>query len=262
MSCLWRIALGFGWFLAVAFAPSVVHADEAKESQGSPRNSSNEREGGLVSVSGTTDPETENRPPLVVVGPLLATVWRPSNSDVVSYGPGVGVGAFLMIPLTSWLLTRASFRQEFLSVSAPQGAIGIEGSPRPLDLSQPGLTGLAFSAEVEGVYRPFPRVSLRGGFGIAWARLVAPPPEAKGFYVDSERALAVSTLSLSLGAAYSLIPSWLELGFRVSGGLPFAQNGTFLVPLQVIVDGKIAHVDPLPATAALFDATLELGLVF
>jgi len=168
----------------------------------------------------------------------------------------------VMVPITEWLLTRASFRQELIPVSAPAGALGIEGPSRSLALSQPNLSALAFSAEAEGVYRPLSRLFLRAGVGVAWARVVAPPPEAENFYVDAERSLTVSTISLSLGAAYTLIPSWLELGLRVSGGLPFAQTGRMILPLQVVVDGELAHVDPLPEMAGLLDATLELGVVF
>lgn len=254
-ACLVAAALASGW-------SPLAHALEQEESARGEGDGTRETAVARVTLQGITEPQPKPKAARVVIGPLLAAVWRPSQSAAVSYGPGVAFGAFTMIPLTSWLLTRVSFRQEFLSVNAPFGSIGIEGSPRPLDLTQPGLSALAFSAEVEGAYRPIQRIALRGGFGIAWARMVAPPPQAENFYVDTERALAVSTVSLSLGAAYSLVPEWLELGFRVSGGLPFAQNGTFLLPLQVVVDGQIAHIDPLPATAALLDATLELGLVF
>lgn len=208
------------------------------------------------------EPEAETRPPRVVVGPLVATAFRPSRSDVIRYEPGIAYGAFVMIPLTEWLLTRASFRQELIPVSGSPGALGVQGPARPLELSQPNLSALAFSAEAEGIYRPLPRLSLRAGLGVAWARIVAPPPVGEDFYVDAERALTVSTISLSVGAAFTLIPSWLELGLRVSGGLPFAQTGRMILPLQVVVDGELAHVDPLPEMAGLLDATLELGVVF
>ncbi len=269
--------LGGGAFLAVS---PVARAESAPSEAGEPEPQSGAATGDPGSVpvdaepvSSTSrakvtplgqlvEPEARTRPPLVVIGPLLATVFRPSRSDAIRYEPGIAYGAFVMVPITEWLLTRASFRQELIPVSAPAGALGIEGPSRSLALSQPNLSALAFSAEAEGVYRPLSRLFLRAGVGVAWARVVAPPPEAENFYVDAERSLTVSTISLSLGAAYTLIPSWLELGLRVSGGLPFAQTGRMILPLQVVVDGELAHVDPLPEMAGLLDATLELGVVF
>lgn len=196
------------------------------------------------------------------VGAFVGWVSRPSDSDSIKYRPGVAYGGYLRPEITSWLGLRLFYREENLPVSVEPGAFDFEGETFDFDFRQPDLQIINLGGRFEPTWTVHPRLRLRAVAGWSWLRMRAPAPVAKGFEIKKTFRAAVQTeITLGAGLSFDVIRDWFDVGVDVAHSLPNSRTGDAYDDQQVIVDGQIRHIAPLPRLEAATDIIFHAGLI-
>lgn len=196
------------------------------------------------------------------VGGFVGWVHRPSKDSALNYRPGVAYGGYIRPEVTSWLGLRLFYREERLPVSVQPGAFDTEDDSFDFDFSQPDIEVINLGARLEPTWVVHPRFRLRAIAGWSWLRMSAGVPTADGFQMKRTFRSAVQTeVSLGVGLSVDIIQDWLDVGVDVARSFPSSQTGDAYERQQVIVDGEILHIAPLPRLRAGTDVIFSLGLV-
>jgi hypothetical protein len=87
-------------------------------------------------------------------------------------------------------------------------------------------------------------------------------PKADGFELKKTfRSAAQTEISLGGGLSLDIIQDWLDVGVDVTHGFPSSRTGDAYERQQVIVDGEIKHIAPLPRLQGSTDILFHAGLV-
>ena len=239
-------------------ADALTADPEAPESDSlAPLDPDSQRPGAVRQVD---EPFAPNR--WLDVGGFVGSAIRPNGSGPIQYKVGLAYGAYIRPEIKSWLGLTLYYRQESIPVSVEQGGFDYDGVSYSEDWQQPNLELVSLGFRVEPTWVVDPRLRLYGILGLGWARFIAPMPEAVGQdFGRSRRAAVELNYVVGAGAYFDLIPNWVNAGLSVSYGFVGNQSGTAYESLQIIKDGDITELAPLPQTQSVADVLFSLGLI-
>jgi hypothetical protein len=203
------------------------------------------------------------------LGAFVGVVHRPSGDDDIRYKPGVAYGGYLRPEITTWLDARIFYRQESIPVELSEGALDYGGESHNLDFHQPNLDVVSAGVRLEPVWVLHPRIRLRGIAGWSWLGFRAEMPEAPGYNEpeDGERGIggvrsAVETnFIFGAGMSLDLVKNWLDLSVDTTYSITASQTGSAYEPQQIVVDGQITHIAPLPKLQNSTDLIFSIGVI-
>jgi hypothetical protein len=147
-------------------------------------------------------------------------------------------------------------------VSIEPGAFDFEESTFDFDFTQPDLTIVNLGARLEPTWTIHPRFRLRAVVGWSWLRMRAAAPKAEGFEIKKTFRAAVQTeITLGGGLSFDVVQDWLDVGVDIAHGFPNSRGGDAYEDQQVIVDGQIRHIAPLPRLERATDIIFHAGLI-
>ncbi len=220
----------------------------------------------------TSTPLAEDFPPTrwASAGAFVGVTYRPSGSSEITYRPGVAYGGYLRPEIASWMHVRLFYRQESIGVDVEPGGYDVEGIGLGLEFEQPNITLVNLGFRVEPTWVVHPRFRVHAIVGWSWLGFRVPMPTAPGYneHEDGEdgiggtRSAVQTEFTFGLGSSLDIIPNWLDVGLDVSYSLPAGQTGSvYEKPLQIVVDGEIAHLKPLPKFKNSMDLIFSIGLI-
>jgi len=201
-------------------------------------------------------------PRLLEVGPLVGVSARFGSARGIKYRPGVAVGAYLRPVLTDWLNLQLYGRFESIPVDVEAGAFDWDGVSLPYAFEQNPLRLTSIGAALEPSYSFTRRLRIYGSLGAAWVRFDADAPSAPGFEFEATRTGIEVNILFGVGVAYDIVPRFVTLHLSTSYGVAFDQRGTAYEPLQVIEDGAMVHLAPLPEFNGMADLLLGISAAF
>lgn len=203
------------------------------------------------------------------VGAFVGSVYRPSGSESIRYKAGVAYGGYLRPEITSWLAARLYYRQESIPVVVEQGGFDYGGASYNLDFEQPNIQVVSVGIHLEPVWTIHPRFRLRGIAGWAWMGFRAEMPEAPGYNepIDGARGIGGARQGVEVdiyfggGVTFDIIENWLDLSVDATYGFTASQTGSAYEPQQIVVNGQVSHIAPLPEFGNPSDVIFSLGLI-
>ncbi len=198
----------------------------------------------------------------VDVGGFVGPAIRPNGSGPIQYRVGIAYGAYFRPEITSWMGVTLYYREESIPVNVESGGFDYGDTQYTEDWRQPNLKLVSLGFRAEPTWVVDPSLRIYGIVGIGWARFVAPMPEAPNQdFGRSRRAAVELDYTVGAGAYYDIIPNWLNAGLSLSYGFVGNQSGSAYEPLQIIKDGQINYLAPLPKTQSVADVLFSLAVI-
>lgn len=263
--------------VAPASSSGPARDDEDGDEPAEPASETRATDAPSTSVSGVSGappspmPEIPRSPPLspaaapharvLVVGADLGVVTRNGESDGASYGAGVTYGAWARVETWPWLAFRLGASHASHEVDVARGGLGV---PSDTEVHQPAVSVMALSLRVEPTWVVTQRVRAFAGFGLGWARLVAPEPSTTGALTltSLDRDGTMLEWTLGLGAAYELVPRWLDVGLWAGGATTSNAAGAAFESRQAFDQaGRRQRIGALPTVDGAFTCLFQAGLV-
>ncbi len=194
------------------------------------------------------------------IGSFVGAANRPSEGDLITYGPSVAWGFYGRIVLKKWLGLRLYYREESVPVTVERGGFGSFGAT---EFDQPNLRLRSLGARIEPTWVPAPRLQVMAVIGISWLRFVAPGATSEGQYDlrTADRSAVELDFQGGVGAAFELVPDWLTIGAQFAYGIASQRTGTAYENVQAFSGGKRYTMGPLPKFDGVTDLLFNVGLI-
>lgn len=195
-------------------------------------------------------------------GGFLGWVSRPSQSDSIKYRPGIAWGGYVRAELVSWLGLRLFYREERVPVQVESGAFDFGDDTYEDDFEQPDLEILNLGARLEPTLVVHPRLRVRGIVGWSWLWFQAPFPKSEDFELKRTFRSAVQMdISVGAGLSFDIIKNWIDISLDSAYSVPAGRTGTAYEPAQIVRDGGIHHIAPMPKLQNSLDCLISLGVI-
>ncbi len=196
------------------------------------------------------------------LGGFVGWVHRSSGSDAIKYRPGIAWGGYLRPELVSWMGLRLFYREERIPAEVEAGAFDYGDDSYEDEFEQPDLQLLNLGARLEPTLVLHPRVRLRGIAGWSWLWFRAPYPRSDDFELKRTFRQAVQMdFSFGLGASLDIIQNWIDVSIDSTYSLPAGRTGSAYEPAQIVRDGSIRYIAPLPELQNSLDVLISLGVI-
>lgn len=196
------------------------------------------------------------------IGGFVGWVHRSSGSDEIRYQPGIAWGGYLRPELVSWMGLRLFYREERIPAEVEMGAFDYGDDSYEDEFEQQDLEILNLGARLEPTLVLHPRVRLRGIVGWSWLWFRAPYPRSDEFELEHTFRQAVQMdFSFGLGASLDIIENWVDISLDSTYSLPAGRTGSAYEPAQIVRDGRIQHMAPLPELQNSIDVLISLGVI-
>ncbi len=194
------------------------------------------------------------------IGSFVGAANRPSEGDLITYGPSVAWGFYGRLVIKKWLGLRLYYREESIPVTVERGGFGSFGAT---EFDQPNLRLRSLGARIEPTWVPAPRLQIMAVIGISWLRFVAPGATSEGQYElrTADRSAVELDFQGGVGAAFELVPDWLTIGAQFAYGIASQRTGTAYEKVQAFSDGKRYTMGPLPKFDGVTDLLFNVGLI-
>lgn len=195
------------------------------------------------------------------LGAFVGSVHRPSGSESIRYRPGVAYGGYLRAEAFPWLAVRLFYRVESIPVDAEPGAFDTDTETHSRYFEQDNIEVVNVGALAEPTWVVHPRFRLRGIIGWSWLGFRAPLPNAPDTDFSGHRSGVETNFSLGAGLSFDIIKNWWDVGINATYGIVGHQSGSAYEPTQIVVDGKVTHLAPLPEFKNPTDILITMGLI-
>jgi hypothetical protein len=195
-------------------------------------------------------------------GAFIGWVSHNSASDAIKYRPGMAWGGYLRPEFFSWLGLRLFYREERIPVQVERGAYDYGDDTYDDDFEQPNIELLNLGARLEPTLVLHPRFRVRGIAGWSWSWFRAPFPKSDDFELEKTFRSAVQ-MDVSFGAGLSLdiVENWIDISLDSAYSIPAGQTGSAYEPAQIVRDGGIHHIAPMPKLQNSLDFLISLGVI-
>lgn len=195
-------------------------------------------------------------------GGFIGRVHRTSQSDSISYRPGIAWGGYLRPELTPWLGLRLFYREERIPVQVDKGAFDYGDDTYDDDFEQQDMEMLNLGARLEPTWVVHPRLRLRGVAGWSWLWFRVPFPRSEDFELKRTFRSAVQMdFSFGAGLSFDIVENWIDISLDTSYSVPGGRTGTAYKNAQIIRDGEIHHIAPMPKLESSLDVLISLGVI-
>lgn len=195
-------------------------------------------------------------------GGFVGWVHRRGQSDSISYQPGIAWGGYLRPEITPWLGLRLFYREERIPVQVEKGAFDYGDDAYDDDFEQPDMEMLNLGARLEPTWVVHPRVRLRGAVGWSWLWYRVPFPKSDDFELKKTFRSAVQMdFSFGAGMSFDIVKNWIDISLDSSYGVPAGRTGTAYEDAQIVRDGDIHHIAPMPKLQSSLDVLISLGVI-
>lgn len=199
------------------------------------------------------------------VGAFVGIANRPSEGDLVTYGPTVAWGIYARPEIRSWLGVRLYYREESIPVTVDEGGFDTAASDfGKTDFEQDNLHLRSLGALAEPTWVVAPRLRLKALLGIAWLRFTAPAPSSEGEVSEiqtAKRNAVELDYICGLGASFDLIPNWFAVGASFTYGIASQRTGNAHQEIQAFSGGRRYSLGPLPRFDGVTDLLFNFGLI-
>ncbi len=195
------------------------------------------------------------------VGAFVGWVHRPSGTERIRYRPGVAYGGYLRAEVASWFAVRIFYREERIPVEVSPGGFDYAGVSHDRAFQQENLEVVNLGALAEPMWVVHPRFRLRGIVGWSWMGFRAPIPNAPDTDFGGHRSGVATNFTLGAGLSFDIIKNWWDVGVNASYSIVGNQTGSAFEPTQIVLDGAITHLAPLPEFQNSTDILFTMGLI-
>jgi hypothetical protein len=195
-------------------------------------------------------------------GGFIGWVHRANQSDSISYRPGIAWGGYLRPELTPWLGLRLFYREERIPVRVEKGAFDYGDDSYTDDFEQPDMEMLNLGARLEPTWAVHPRLRVRGVAGWSWLWFRVPFPKSEDFALEKTFRSAVQMdFSFGAGLSFDIVENWIDISLDSSYSVPGGRTGTAYKAAQIVRDGVIRHIAPMPKLESSLDVLISLGVI-